>query len=109
MSFATLQQRVNTTALKRLGGGTAITLAGMDVVGDFLQPTDLMRMDGVSAFSTQPTLTLPSNSVPPRVVGLPVSVNITDWKNYFFNEAYVVTHAKPDGFGLTVLDLEIAL
>lgn len=109
MSFATLQQRVNTTALKRLGGGTAITLDGVDVVGDFLQPTDLMRMEGVSAFSTQPTLTLLSSSVPAKVVGLAVQVSITDWKNYFFNEVYVVTHAKPDGFGLTVLDLEIAL
>ena len=100
MSFATLQQRVNTTALKRLGAGSAITLGGLAVSGDFLQPSDQVYLDGVSAVSNVPTLTMLSSAVPGNVMSLLVVAD---------SATYSVGEAKPDGFGFTVLHLEPVL
>ena len=97
MSFATLQQRVNTTALKRLGSGSALTLGGVPVAGDYLAPGLQVDLGGASAMGCQHTLTLSSTDVPVGVLGLLVQAN---------GASFTVGQARPDGFGLTVLELD---
>ena len=97
MSFATLQQRVNTTALKRLGAGGAITLGGVPVAGDYLAPGLQVDLGGASAMGCQHTLTLSSADVPAGVLGLLVLAD---------GATFRVGQTRPDGFGLTVLELE---
>lgn len=99
MSFSTLQTRVNATALKRLGAGGAITLAGNPVTADFCEAYTQAHFDGLAAESRSPQLTLASAEVPGGVRGQTVIVNST---------SYTVTSHKPDGFGLSTLTLELA-
>ena len=86
------------------------TLAGVVVRGIFDNAYALGDVGGSGMASSQPTFTLPTASVPPRVI---------DWFRYF-NEpfdplnlrvdingtAYQVVAHEPDGTGISVLVLQ---
>ncbi len=97
MSFATLQARVNATALKRLGED--VLLDGITLQGDFAAPYAQGYMEGVSAEACAPQVTLSSADVPASVHGKTVLARGT---------SYTVVSHKPDGFGLSTLILELA-
>lgn len=97
MSFAALQTRVNTTALRRLGED--VLLDGVTVRADFAAPYAQSYLDGVSAEAKTPQITLASTSVPAAVDGKAVVARSTN---------YTVVGHKPDGFGLSTLMLELA-
>ena len=102
MSFAALQSRVNTTALRRLGED--VLLDGVSVRADFAEPYAQGYMEGVSAPSVSaearaPQITLASSNVPASVNGKAVVARSTN---------YTVVGHKPDGFGLSTLVLELA-
>ena len=95
MSFAALQSRVNTTALRRLGED--VLLDGVSVRADFAEPYAQGYMEGVSAEARAPQITLASSNVPASVNGKVVVARSTN---------YTVVGHKPDGFGLSTLVLE---
>lgn len=97
MSFAALQTRVNTTALRRLGED--VLLDGVTVRADFADPYAQAYLDGVSAEAKTPQITLESTNVPAAVDGKAVVARSTN---------YTVVGHKPDGFGLSTLMLELA-
>jgi len=101
MSFATLQQRVNTTALKRLGAGGAITLGGVGVAGDFLAPYAQADVGQFGMATSAPVLVVADLDAIGVLVGTtPVVAD---------GVAYVVaTPPESDGFGFTRLVLELA-
>lgn len=100
MSLATLQQRVNTTALKRLGAGSVITLdGGAPVVGDFLAPYAQLDMGSGSASAAAPVLVLTQEVAAGVTTATAVVADGT---------AYSITAIEPDGFGLVRLPLELA-
>ena len=99
MSFATLQQRVNTTALKRLGAGIAITLGGVPVVGDFLAPYAQLDMGSGGVSAAAPVLVVTALTAVGTTTATPVVADGT---------AYSITAIEPDGFGFVRLLLELA-
>ena len=87
------------------------TLAGVVVRGIFDNAYQLADVGGAGMASTQPTLTLPSASVPPQVV---------DWFSYFaeprvpvdlrltiHGKNYQIMAHEADGTGISMLRLEL--
>jgi hypothetical protein len=99
MSFATLQQRVNTTALKRLGAGSAILLGGVSVAGDFLAPYAQLDMGSGGVSACAPVLVVTQADAATTTTATPVVADGT---------SYAITAIEPDGFGLVRLLLELA-
>lgn len=97
MAFADLQNRVNTTALNRLGED--IVLDGITVRADFSEPFATGYMEGVSAEARDPQVTLLTSDVPAPVHGKTVTAR---------GKAFQVVSHRPDGFGLSTLMLELA-
>lgn len=99
-AFAQLLDRVNATALARFGGQH--TLDGVAVQGDFVLPGKTFT---ISDFQEKiqartPLLIVADGDVPAAPVGKPA---VCDGVNYTIEEA------RPDGFGLTVLELQKVL
>lgn len=91
-------------------GFVQTVLAGVPVGGLFDNPYELGNVGGAGMASSQPTLTLPTTDVPPRVI---------DWFRYFVEPfdpielridingaAYQVVAHEPDGMGVSMLVLE---
>ena len=96
--FAALQTRLNAAVLARLANAYA-TLGGASVAGIYDSPYARQTAGEYGMASTQPTLTVSSADAGSTPAGLAVVVN---------SLAYTVTHAEPDGSGLTRLYLERA-
>lgn len=88
----------------------SVVLGGVTVQGIFDNPYERGDVGGMGMASAAPSFTLPTSSVPPRVI---------DWFRYFdeatgavdlhmtINGAeYLVVAHEPDGAGVSVLELE---
>lgn len=98
MDWAALQSRTNAAALAAFGAD--ITLDSVTVRGDFAAPSDQVFLDEASAIDTRPQVVVQSHLVPASPVGKACTANAT---------SYTVADARPDGFGLTRLFLEVVL
>lgn len=117
MSFATLQQRVNATAVKRLG--QVVTIAGsdgtptMDVSAVFQNPVsdvDVGSVGGISA--ARPSILVNSVDVPPRVIDTYYKWcfdpdTATNLLATIGSTIYKIVGLTSDGNGLTVFELEL--
>lgn len=92
-------------------GFVQTNLAGVPVGGIFDSAYALADVGGAGMASTQPTFTLPTASVPPRVVDWftffseprqPVDLQVT-----IHRKTYQVVAHEPDGTGVSVLMLEL--
>lgn len=97
MSFDTLQQRINRTALARLG--SAVLLDAVTVQARFDSAYALGSVGDIGMASNAPSLVLLSSDTPVDPVGLPVLVD---------GVSYLVASHEPDGTGMTRLWLEKA-
>lgn len=78
---------------------SAVTLNGVPVTGIFDNANALGSVGPYGMASTQPTLTLPTTSVPANPVGLSAVVGAV---------TYLVAAHEPDGTGVSRLLLEAA-
>jgi hypothetical protein len=76
---------------------TAATLGGVAVTGIFDNGYSAGNVGGMGIASTQPTLTLPTASVPANPVGLAAVVA---------SVTYTIAEHQPDGTGVSMLYLE---
>lgn len=109
--FAALESRLNQAAITRLSNAVA-DFNGELVCGMFDTPNQLATVGQSGMASAQPTLTVASADVPPRVINtyyrwcfepfdaidLQVTVN---------GAAYKIVGLEPDGTGITRLVLEL--
>lgn len=79
--------------------GMDVTLNSVTVRGIFDNGYSLGSVGPIGMASTQPTLTLPTASVPANPVGQTAVVN---------SVSYVVAAHEPDGTGISALHLELA-
>lgn len=105
MSWHQLQERTNAAVMAVFGSalavyGTQATLGAVEVEGDFVEPSDQINFDGVSAMANVPQFVLLSSLVPAQVVGLGLLVA---------GRSFSVGQSKPDGLGITTLLLEPVL
>lgn len=98
IDWPALQARTNAMAVQVFGG--AVTLDGLSVTADFLEPSAEAHLEGVQAMTTDPQLIIVSADVPANPVGKLVVAGERNW---------VVAEAHPDGHGLTRLMLERVL
>ena len=101
MSWATLEERTNRAALRVFGSTQTAPakLGWKPVTGDLVEPGDEVFLDGVSAAATQPVFVMATPDVPDPVVDLVLQVGQRAWR---------VADARPDGRGMTNLQLEVA-
>lgn len=97
-TFAARETRLNQAVFARLSNMDA-TLNGVAVTGIFDNANALGSVGPYSMASTQPTLTLPTTSVPANPVGLSAVVGAV---------TYLVAAHEPDGTGVSRLLLEAA-
>lgn len=97
--FAALETRVNASVLQHLANARVSIDGGEPVPGIFKDPSRTAAV-GVGVDDTSPTVSVSSTSVPPDPEGLPVTIN---------DEAFAIVRALPDGSGLTLLLLELAI
>lgn len=95
--FSTLEDRVNSMALRKLANATA-TISGVDYDGIFDNP-DSTSEGGFGMAVSMPTFTMETASVPVNPKGRSVVVR---------GATYQIEDVKPDGRGMTVLHLEQA-
>lgn len=95
MDWQALQARTNNASLAAFG--VSVLLNGQSVTADFLEPSDEVSLDGVSAIDRVPQLLLASPLVPTEPVGKACIVA---------GVAYVVADARPDGLGMVRIFLE---
>lgn len=94
--FAALETRLNAAVFARLANASA-TLDGVAVSAIFDNGYALGSVGPMGMASTQPSLTLPTASVPANPVGLTVVVG---------GVSYLVACHEPDGTGISRLLLE---
>ncbi|WP_372826532.1 hypothetical protein [Polaromonas sp.] len=98
MTFAQRQARLNAKVLRRFG--VAHVVNGVTAQGDFVLPGKTFAFnDGMEMQARVPTLVLADADVPTAPVN---KAALCD------GLAYTIQEARPDGHGLTVLDLELA-
>ena len=97
MSFDTLQQRINRTALTRLG--SAVLLDAVTVQARFDSAYALGKVGDIGMASNAPSLVLLSSDTPADPIGLAVVVD---------GISYSVVGQDPAGAGMTRLWLEQA-
>jgi len=95
-TFAALETRLNRAVFSRLSN-TDATLNGIAVMGIFDNANAIGSVGPFGMASTQPTLTLPTASVPANPVGLSALVGAV---------TYLVAAHEPDGTGVSRLLLE---
>jgi hypothetical protein len=94
--FAALQTRINAAVFRRLANALAtINGAQTDVIFD--NGYALGNVGAIGMASTEPTITLPTASVPASPKGKPVVVG---------GVSYIIATHEPDGAGVSVLGLE---
>jgi hypothetical protein len=96
-NWSNLQDRVN-RAVIGVFGSEGVTLNGVAVQADFVEPSDIAHLDGVQAMMMAPQLQMVSSDVPDAPVGMPATADGRHWR---------VAESHPDGYGLTRLMLEI--
>lgn len=96
ISFAALKARTNVAVMARLADVEA-TLNGVAISAIFDNGYSLGSVGPMGMASTQPSLTLPTASVPANPVGLTVVVG---------GVSYLVACHEPDGTGISRLLLE---
>jgi hypothetical protein len=92
MTFETQIQAMNTIVVRTFG--STVTVDGVVVPGDFLEPYEEVYLQGQSAAGTAPQIILETANVPASPVGKAV---IAKTRNF------TVREARPDGHGLTIL------
>lgn len=98
MTYAARQTRLNAKALRRFG--VLHQINGAPVQGDFVKPGKTFTLsDGQQIQATVPMLLVADGDVPVDPVGKPAVCD---------GDAYTVQEARPDGLGLTVLELQEA-
>jgi hypothetical protein len=98
VSYASLQARVNATALARFGIDHVVN--GVTIRGDFVRPGKIFTLgDGMEAIARVPMLIVADGDVPDQPVGKLATCDGQD---------YEIEETKPDGLGLTVLELRKA-
>lgn len=97
--FAARETRLNTAVFAHLAN-TSATLGGVAVTGIFDNGYSAGNVGGMGIASAQPTLTLPTASVPANPVGVTAVVA---------SASYTVAEHQPDGSGVSVLYLERVL
>jgi hypothetical protein len=98
MTFADKQARLNAKALARFG--EEHQLDGGPVQGDFIKPGKTFTLsDGVGMQARVPTLIVADGDVPVGPVGKSATCE---------GDTYTVEEARPDGHGLTILELQKA-
>lgn len=98
INWPALQARTNTAALAVFGG--LVRVNGVDMQGDFVEPGDVVYLDGVSAEATVPQVVIATDDVPANPDGKPVAVGLRNFK---------IVDVKPDGRGFSILLLEVVL
>lgn len=97
MTAATRIARLNAKALRRFGAEHL--LDGQTVQGDFVQPGKTFTLsDGIPMQASTPVVVVADGDVPDAPVGKAFVPDV--------GGNYTVRLDRPDGFGLTVLDLE---
>lgn len=101
MNWLALQDRTNRAALRVFGSTqqTPVKLGWQPVDGDFVEPTDQVFLEGVSATAGKPVFVMCSDDVPAVVIGETLQRGADSWQ---------VVDQLPDGRGLTTLVLEMA-
>lgn len=98
MSYADRQARLNAKVLERFGAPHQLN--GDTVQGDFVLPGKTFTLsDGMEMQARVPLLVVADGNVPDAPVGKAATCGGT---------AYTVAECRPDGMGLTVLELEEA-
>lgn len=98
MTYADRQTRLNVKALARFGA--LHSLDGVQVQGDFALPGKTFTLsDAQQIQANVPMLLVADGDVPANPVGKPAVCN---------GQAYTVEEARPDGLGLTILELQKA-
>lgn len=110
-TFATLETRLNLAVFKCLSNVTS-DIAGISVDGIFDNSYALGNVGSVGMAGSQPTWTVPTASIPPRVI---------DWFRYFTEPfdpldlivvintvSYRIVAHEPDGTGVSRLLMELA-
>lgn len=97
--FAALESRVTTAVFARLSN-VAATVNSVAVTGIFDNGYSAANVGGMGIASTQPTLTLPTASVPANPVGVTAVIA---------SVSYTVAEHQPDGTGISALYLERTL
>lgn len=96
MTYAQVQDRINATVLKVFGASHV--LDGGPVQGQFVRVGKTFALgDGVEFQARVPLLVVASADVPESPVGMQALCE---------DELYSVQECRPDGLGLTVLELE---
>lgn len=96
MDYALSQATVNARALRAFGRVHQVD--GVDVRGDFTRPGKVYTVgDGMQVAATVPTLVIADADVPADPVG---KTAVCD------GDSFVIAERRPDGCGLTVLELE---
>jgi hypothetical protein len=98
INWAALQDRVNTMAVQVFGDG--VTVDGVSVTADFIEPSDEAFLEGVSGMTTAPQLIILTKDVPSAPVGKVVVHGV---------KSYRIAQIAQDGFGLSRCMLERAL
>lgn len=97
--FAALESRVNSAVFARLSNA-AVSVNGAQAVGGIFDDGAAVGAAGPLGMATsQPSVMVPSATVPADVAGLQASVN---------GVLYLVAASEPDGAGITRLLLEAA-
>lgn len=94
-----LQQRCNAAAMA-VFGATAGLLDFAPVTGDFVEPSDEVFLDGISANANVPRFVMLSTAVPSPCVGLLLQLAGT------VQRTFKVADVRADGYGFTTLLLE---
>lgn len=96
-AWPALETRLNARALQVFG--ESVVVDGQAHQAEFHEPHEAIDMGEFSAVAAVPRIVMQSHLVPPAPVGKPVSVRFRNYR---------VADARPDGRGLTVLQLELA-
>lgn len=98
MPYADSLRRVNTAALRAMG--KQHVLNGLPVQGDFVEAGKTFTLSDMQEIQALvPLLVVADGDVPVAPVGKAATCN---------GQNYSVEEAKPDGHGLTVLELQVA-
>lgn len=97
MSWAALQELTNTAVLSVFG--ESVSVGGVIVQADFHEPDEEIMLGENSVMSPVPRLVMKSADVPASPVGLPVVAK---------SRNFIIAEVKPDGRGMTMIELEAA-
>lgn len=102
MDILALQDRVTRRVLASFGA--KVVLGDKEVLAEFLRPSLLSELDGVSAVIDRPQIVIADGDVPRHPVGEKVIIG----RPHFDRETlFEIADARSDGRGMTTLMLEV--